>query len=283
MTTRVGTPYYIAPEVLEKLYDKACDLWSIGVITYILLCGYPPFFGDNDYEIFQSVQRVEFQFLSPEWDEISDEAKDFISKLLLREPAKRLTAGQALAHPWFEKEMDKADAAKNTRASAVRLNHRLRRFAGANAMKKIALNVIAKNLGCGDEGHLRKVFQSIDLDNNGEITVEELQQVVASEGLVGMQAEVLELLQEVDMDGNHRLDYNEFLAATLEKVVFLRDENLLKAFNHFDFEGKGHISCADLMQAFGTEDRARKILNDIDSNRDGIISFEEFKDMMNQF
>ncbi|CAN0046355.1 unnamed protein product, partial [Sphacelaria rigidula] len=75
MTTRVGTPYYIAPEVLLKKYDKACDLWSIGVIIFILLCGYPPFHGRNDAEIFQAVQRVQYRFLSPEWDEVSSEAK----------------------------------------------------------------------------------------------------------------------------------------------------------------------------------------------------------------
>jgi tRNA A-37 threonylcarbamoyl transferase component Bud32 len=70
MTTRVGTPYYIAPEVLGRHYDKACDLWSLGVITYILLSGYPPFYGDNDQEIFNSVRAGVFEFSSPEWDGI---------------------------------------------------------------------------------------------------------------------------------------------------------------------------------------------------------------------
>ncbi len=61
--------------VLSKKYDKACDLWSIGVIMFILLCGYPPFFGNNDAEIFRAVQRVDYRFLSPEWDDVSHEAK----------------------------------------------------------------------------------------------------------------------------------------------------------------------------------------------------------------
>ncbi|CAN0327889.1 unnamed protein product, partial [Ascophyllum nodosum] len=81
MTTLVGTPYYVAPEVLARKYDKTCDLWSIGVITYILLAGYPPFNGESDPEIFASVRHGYFDFPSPGWDSISVEAKDFIRQL----------------------------------------------------------------------------------------------------------------------------------------------------------------------------------------------------------
>ncbi|CAM9226582.1 unnamed protein product [Hapterophycus canaliculatus] len=276
MTTRVGTPYYIAPEVLSKKYDKACDLWSIGVIMFILLCGYPPFYGSSDAEIFKAVQRVDYRFLSPEWDDVSDEAKNLIRKLIVKDPTKRLTASQALVHPWFEKVMIGGEAAQTLRDSAVRINHRLRRFAGANALKKIALNVIAKDMGDGDEGHLRKVFNSLDLNGDGEITVDELQQVIASEGMVGMQAELLELLNSVDK----KLDYRNFLAATMEKAIFLRRENLRKAFEHFDLQGTGHINKADLMQALGSEERARTMLEDVDMDHDGQISFDEFSEMM---
>lgn len=102
MTTRVGTPYYIAPEVLSRKYDKACDLWSIGVITYILLAGYPPFYGESDQEIFASVRHGYFDFPSPEWDNISTEAKDFITQLLQKDPAARMSATQSINHGWFD-------------------------------------------------------------------------------------------------------------------------------------------------------------------------------------
>lgn len=89
MQTKVGTPYYVAPEVLQRQYTKSCDVWSIGVITYILLCGYPPFYGDSDTQIFESVKVGKFDFPSPEWDTISDSAKDFVIQMLQKHPKDR--------------------------------------------------------------------------------------------------------------------------------------------------------------------------------------------------
>jgi calcium-dependent protein kinase len=89
MQTKVGTPYYVAPEVLRREYTNSCDIWSIGVITYILLCGYPPFYGDSDTQIFESVRVGRFDFPSPEWDDVSEEAKDFVSLMLEKDPRNR--------------------------------------------------------------------------------------------------------------------------------------------------------------------------------------------------
>jgi calcium/calmodulin-dependent protein kinase I len=89
-STTCGTPGYVAPEVLmQKPYGKSCDIWSIGVISYILLCGYPPFYGDSDSQIFDSVRAGKFDFPSPEWDTVSKAAKDFVCSLLKKDPAKR--------------------------------------------------------------------------------------------------------------------------------------------------------------------------------------------------
>ena len=91
MNTRAGTPNYISPEVLAGNYGVECDMWSAGCILYILLCGYPPFYGDDDMEILQMVQKGKFDFDGEEWDDISKEAKDLIKKLICK-PEKRLTA-----------------------------------------------------------------------------------------------------------------------------------------------------------------------------------------------
>lgn len=96
MSQKFGTPYYIAPEVLKKKYTEKCDIWSIGVVMYVLLCGYPPFNGANDKAIIESVLKGKFSLDEPEWDEISSEAKDLVKRMLEYDPSKRITAGDAL-------------------------------------------------------------------------------------------------------------------------------------------------------------------------------------------
>lgn len=95
MKTKVGTPYYISPDVLSGNYDLSCDIWSAGCILYIMLCGYPPFNGDSDDEILKNVQKGEVRFDEEEWSEISKDAKDLIKRMITK-PEKRLTAIEAL-------------------------------------------------------------------------------------------------------------------------------------------------------------------------------------------
>ncbi|XP_045329135.1 calcium/calmodulin-dependent protein kinase type 1B isoform X3 [Panthera pardus] len=100
--TACGTPGYVAPELLEqKPYGKAVDVWALGVISYILLCGYPPFYDESDPELFSQILRASYEFDSPFWDDISESAKDFIRHLLERDPQKRFTCQQALQHLWI--------------------------------------------------------------------------------------------------------------------------------------------------------------------------------------
>lgn len=102
MHKKLGTPYYIAPEILEGNYGMEVDMWSLGVITYVLMCGYPPFYGEGPKELFRNIYNVKYTFVYEDWSYISDEAKDFISKLLVKDPRQRLTVDEALAHPWIE-------------------------------------------------------------------------------------------------------------------------------------------------------------------------------------
>lgn len=104
MDTKAGTPSYVSPEVLAGNYGIECDMWSAGCVLYILLCGYPPFYGDDDYELCQNVIKGKFEMDGEEWDEISKEAKNLIKSLICK-PEKRLTAGEALNHKWFKKAL----------------------------------------------------------------------------------------------------------------------------------------------------------------------------------
>ncbi|KAG1652134.1 Calcium/calmodulin-dependent protein kinase type IV [Nymphon striatum] len=116
MQTICGTPGYCAPEVLlDKGYDKEVDIWSAGVIGYILLCGFEPFYDEQgDQAMLRKIVRGEYEFISPWWDEVSLIAKDLISKLLIVDPKLRLTARQALDHPWVKGEQAKTDHMETT-------------------------------------------------------------------------------------------------------------------------------------------------------------------------
>jgi len=119
MTSVVGTPYYIAPEVLRRKYNKSCDLWSVGVVAYILLCGYPPFIGANNDQIHRCVLRGKYSFPASEWKDISPEAIDFIRQLLQMNPKKRMSAEEALNHPWMLRHAATVTAMQHSRTADV--------------------------------------------------------------------------------------------------------------------------------------------------------------------
>ena len=131
MDQKYGTPYYIAPEVLNNNYDEKCDLWSIGVILYILLCGYPPFNGPTDDQIIKRVKLGKFSIEEEEWDDVSPEAKDLVCKLLAFKPSERISAAEALQHPWIKNNshiyIDPSVANKTLQ--------NLRNFSGASKLK----------------------------------------------------------------------------------------------------------------------------------------------------
>ena len=178
MNTKVGTLHYVAPEVLTREYTKSCDIWSIGVITYILLCGYPPFYGDTDNQVFCQVRTAQFDFPSPDWDGISDSAKDFICSLLRREPAKRLTAAQALLHPWILLMTAQCTGTvPRRRQSSIAVASRsiaFIKYRDMQKLKKAALAYLATNATNDDIELLKDVFAKIDVGNVGTITLQQL-------------------------------------------------------------------------------------------------------------
>lgn len=256
MRTRVGTPYYIAPEVLSRNYDKSCDMWSIGVICYILLCGFPPFYGDTDQEIFASVRRGHFDFPLPEWDEISDEAKDFVTCLLRLNPQLRPTVTEALQHPWLTRTHD-----PNT-VLAMHVKDSLARFVGMSRLKKVALNVIAQQLTEAEIGQLRDIFRSVDADGDGVVTIAELERAMDSMGLAHLRDEIGQLMRGIDVDGTNRINYTDFLAATMEVNQSIREKNIRHAFRYFDQSGTGEITMADLVRVMGSEQHAREVVGE---------------------
>ncbi|RAL54286.1 hypothetical protein DM860_001414 [Cuscuta australis] len=275
----VGSPYYVAPEVLHKFYGPEIDVWSAGVILYILLCGVPPFWAETDNGIFKQIMKGKVDFESEPWPSISESAKDLIKRMLQRDPRQRITAHQVLCHPWI---VDDTVAPDRPLGSAVLT--RLKQFSAMNKLKKMALRVIAERLSEEEIGGLRQLFKMIDADGNGTITFEELKQSLKRVGSELMESEIRDLMNGADIDNNGSIDYGEFLAATLHLNKMEKEENLLAAFSYFDKDASGYITIDELQQAckdFGFADASLdEIIKEIDTDNDGRIDYGEFATMM---
>ncbi|KAF1318650.1 Camk/camk1 protein kinase, partial [Globisporangium splendens] len=140
MQTACGTPGYVAPEILEgRPYGAEVDLWSLGVIAYILLCGFPPFYDENNAALFASIKSGVFDYPSPYWDCVSSSAKDLISRLLVVDPKKRYTAQNVLDHPWISEIHNVSDEALPHFTTEMKRYNARRRFrAGIMAAKAIS-------------------------------------------------------------------------------------------------------------------------------------------------
>ncbi|KAL4130230.1 hypothetical protein PRIC2_006236 [Phytophthora ramorum] len=153
MQTACGTPGYVAPEILEgRPYGAEVDLWSLGVIAYILLCGFPPFYDENNAALFQSIKSGVYDYPSPYWDCVSDSAKDLISRLLVVDPKKRFSAQQVLDHPWVaDIHGVSGEVLPHFTQEMKRYNARRRFRAGIMAAKTIsALHSIQKRVSASD-------------------------------------------------------------------------------------------------------------------------------------
>ncbi|KAL6989168.1 Mitogen-activated protein kinase cpk1 [Sarracenia purpurea var. burkii] len=275
----VGSPYYVAPEVLRKRYGPEADVWSAGIIVYILLSGVPPFWAETEQGIFDQVLHGDLDFSSDPWPSISESAKDLLRKMLVRDPKKRLTAHEVLCHPWVQVEGVAPDKPLDSAVLS-----RMKQFSAMNKLKKMALRVIAENLSEEEIAGLKQMFKMIDTDNSGQITFEELKAGLKRVGANLKDSEIYDLMQAADFDNSGTIDYGEFMAATLHLNKVQREDHLFAAFSYFDKDGSGYITPDELQQAceeFGLEDfRLEEMIQEVDQDNDGLIDYNEFVAMM---
>lgn len=308
MQTKVGTPYYVAPEVLRREYTKSCDIWSIGVISYILLCGYPPFYGDSDTQIFESVRVGRFDFPSPEWDDISESAKDFVIEMLKKNPTDRCgkslflavtlvfewksltlfflshvrpTATEALRHKWLREQLGIDESKTSRRESLTHRSVRTGAFTNYLAMKKLkkaALGYIASKLTHEEVGTLEATFRSMDKKGKGLVSLKELDEAITrgnfSENIL---EDLRELKTDLAISGEQQLDWRDFVAMTMDRSIALREDNIKMAFEHFGHTDAEYLTIDDLATIFGGKAQAREVMGVLDTDRDGKVSFEDFR------
>lgn len=273
----------MSPQVLQGSYNELCDVWSCGVIMYVLLCGYPPFLADSDPQVLALVRKGHFSFPSEDWSQVSGDAKDLIKRLLEMKPSERYTAEQALGHIWIKQ---KAPHAKNEPLNTTSVSN-LQKFNSTNHFKKAALQVIATQLSEDKIQNLRNQFLALDANGDGMLSIKEI-----SDGLnaAGMNAnDMKDILDSVDADGSGCIEYKEFLAATLDKRQYLQEDALWSAFCVFDKNGDGKICLDELRQVLSDDSvgalcdakqLAEAIFKEVDEDGSGEIEFEEFVQMM---
>ncbi|KAB2600950.1 calcium-dependent protein kinase 2-like [Pyrus ussuriensis x Pyrus communis] len=276
----VGSAYYVAPEVLRRSYGKEIDIWSAGVILYILLSGVPPFWAETERGIFDAILEGVIDFDSQPWPSISDSAKDLIRKMLTQDPTKRITSAEVLEHPWL-----RVGGVASDKPIDSAVLSRMKQFRAMNKLKQLALKVIAENLSEEEIKGLKTMFANMDTDNSGTITYEELKTGLARIGSRLSETEVRQLMDAADVDGNGSIDYIEFISATMHRQRLERDEHLYKAFQYFDKDSSGYITRDELEAAMkehgmGDDNTIREIISEVDADNDGKINYSEFCAMM---
>lgn len=283
-----GTPYSVAPELVTApvQYDQKCDSWSAGVVMYILLSGQYPFNGKTKDELLHNIKREPVSFKDKRWKKISREAKKLIAELLKKNAETRCEVIDALSHDWLKGDLELPD--ENIMAEVV---DSMAHFQSLNMLQKAAITALAWRASDDETLHLRQIFESIDRDGNGYVTVEELTSAFEKAG-VKVPIDFGTLVQESGTDGNDTIEYTEFIAAAIDKRKMIKEETVWEAFKIFDQDGNGTVTKKELLKILTgrTSDKIRQVhgdkavdgfLGEYDTTGDDVIDFDEFMQMLN--
>lgn len=299
MVTKVCTPHYVAPEVLSpknQSYTEKVDVWSCGVMLFVMLCGRLPFHKDDNMELLKLVRKGKFEFEpSQVWKDVSENAHDLIKKILCVNVQDRCTADQAFHHPWCDLKASDEEADKGISKQMI---GDILRFFTNNRLKRVALRIIARQIDDGAIESQRSVWLSVDTDNSGTLTLDEMNKAVMRLDVSDMtRAGMIKIICHLDPTGSGIVEYTEFLAACLNKQQYMQEQVCRAAFVRLDFDCDGIVSRKDLGRLLSDKDGMRdagltgaslcelideleNIMNDADGNNDGGVSFEEFMELM---
>jgi len=273
MSQACGSLHYVAPEVLEHSYTDKADIWSAGVIAYMLLTGAPPFFGADEEVL------VKIKSGMPHWSTrfhaLSEPAKNFVQGMLVKDVSQRFSAAAALLHPFV---LNGRKMTGEERVLDPEILKSLRRFAHASAFRRAVLSMMAWSLSNEDRRHLSEQFLLMDKNNRGTITHQELRTVLEENFHVDS-AEAQALFSSLDTDNDDEIEYSEFLAAALIGRVQVHEDLLRRTFARFDTNETGMITAGDLRFVLGDSfdgEEMEQLIHEADTSGDGSVNYEEF-------
>lgn len=292
LSSVVGSPYYVAPEVLEGDYNLKCDVWSIGVITYVLLCGSPPFYDTDKTELYFKICNDKPNFDSAIWKSISFDAIEFIVSLLQKDPKLRPKTNKLLNFDWFKNMLNIEEEIASGQIDTQVLRH-LKSFIKPNKFMKSVLKYIVKELKSYEIEKIKNAFILLDKENTGAINFNQLQKAFKLNGFNLNDEELKDIL--INCTGGTRgfsekINYSAFITAAIDKKNILTKNILRETFNHFDTDKSGSINLKDFHIAlkrsgkYKKESDIEKIFEEINLKKDAEIKFEDFCSLLqNQF
>ena len=269
MHSILGTPYYVAPEVLKGEYDEKCDIWSIGAMTYLMLCGEPPFNGNSNNEIFKKIVKENIKFKSLLWKNISNNAKDFVKICLSKNSNKRPSAQEALNHIWFSNVKNEIHNNKNIKKEIL-LN--IKDFNINYEFKQMVLKYLINNkLSYEEKKVFKDAFYALDFNHNGFIIESDLKKAFDLFNINIDEKQINHLFNILPENKNLGLGFIEFIMAGIDKKSIFTEENLEDAFNYFDINKTGDIEFDNLNSALLRMGKKYINSNDVNSIIDEVM------------
>ena len=269
MHSILGTPYYVAPEVLKGEYDEKCDIWSIGAMTYLMLCGEPPFNGNSNNEIFKKIVKENIKFKSLLWKNISNNAKDFVKICLSKNSNKRPSAQEALNHIWFSNVKNEIHNNKNIKKEIL-LN--IKDFNINYEFKQMVLKYLINNkLSYEEKKVFKDAFYALDFNHNGFIIESDLKKAFDLFNINIDEKQINHLFNILPENKNLGLGFIEFIMAGIDKKLIFTEENLEDAFNYFDINKTGDIEFDNLNSALLRMGKKYINSNDVNSIIDEVM------------
>lgn len=299
MRDKIGTAYYIAPEVLAGCYTEKCDIWSAGVILYILITGRPPFGGATEADILARVSTGKYS-TRPIFDSVKSHREAQCVESLIRHmsmfvPSMRYSAQQCLDHEFITKLCAEPELPRELPLLESAINNMIQ-FQSSQKLAKAALLYMGSKLTTPEETRdLTNIFAKLDLNGDGQLDRDELisgyKELMRLKGVditkldeEAIEHEVDALLASIDFDGNGYLNYSEFVTVCMDRKTLLTKNRLKKAFEMFDVDGSGKISSDELLEvlSLGGLQKAEgdAIIRSVDANDDGEIDLDEFEEML---
>lgn len=294
MSSAVGSLSYAAPEVLQAKpgtqYGSACDVWSMGVLAYVMLSGKPPFWG-SPKEQMKMMRQGTYPFKGQPWDSISQQGRDFIQQLLRAQPDQRLSIEEVTLHPWFR--LSNKDLL-TTAPNAAEVLRNMQQFKNNSTFYQFCSASVARQLDHSSLKHVHRIFAEMDTNGDGTLDLQEVK--AGFERLFGVDSDearqVEEMFEKLDLDGSGNIDYTEFCAAGIGDHLSSQEDTLWAAFKAFDADDNGTISKdeiakvlmdASVQSAWSQavcDDVAKEILEKFDVDGSGEICFDEWLEMM---